>query len=93
MKKKMFALIIVTMMLLVGFISVEADKPEDKINDSNGAPSGKHFTLNILGKTWDKGDTADSEDPEENPADDLPDHPRGVKDRSRNCCPGRDAHP
>ena len=59
MKKKIFALTIVTMMLLVGFISVEAAKPEDKINNSNGAPSGKHFTLNILGKDWNKGDTWD----------------------------------
>ena len=67
MKKKLFALTIVTMMLLVGFVSVEAAKPEDKINNSNGAPSGKHYTLNLLGKSWDKGDTADSEDPLENP--------------------------
>jgi hypothetical protein len=60
MKKKIFALTIVTMMLLVGFISVEAGKPEDKINNSNGAPSGYHFNLNLIGK--DKTDILPNDD-------------------------------
>ena len=33
----------------------------------NGLPSGKHYTLNLLGKTWEKGNAADSDDPYLNP--------------------------
>ena len=62
MKNKIFVLSIVSMLLIVGFISVEAKKPVDKIDNSNGAPSGMHYTLNILGKDWDKGNAADTED-------------------------------
>ncbi len=58
--KKSIAFGLVAMMIIAGTIlSVDAAKPEEKIKDSNGAPSGAHFTLNILGKDWNKGDTAD----------------------------------
>ena len=62
MKKKIFALTIITMMLLVGFVSVDAKKPQDAIDNGNGAPSGQHYTLNLLGKSWDKGNAADTEE-------------------------------
>lgn len=52
MKKKIFALTAVTMMLLVGFISVEAGK-------GNNAPSGPHFNINIIGVPHDMNDNFD----------------------------------
>jgi hypothetical protein len=45
MLKKIFALAVVIVLLLVGTSSVNA---------GNGAPSGKHYTLNLLGKDWEK---------------------------------------
>ena len=45
MKKKIFTLAVVLVLLLVGTCSGNA---------GNGAPSGKHYTLNLLGKDWEK---------------------------------------
>jgi hypothetical protein len=50
MKKKIFALLIVSMLLLVGFLAVDADKP-DKTNPKPGTDfNGPHFNLNLIGK-------------------------------------------
>ncbi len=46
MKKKIFALAIVAVLLLVGFISVEAGKPDK----GDVPPSGPHYNLNIIAR-------------------------------------------
>ena len=46
MKKKICVIVTVLLLLLVGTISVPSK--------GNGAPSGKHYTLNLLGKDWEK---------------------------------------
>ena len=51
--KKVIALAIVAIMVISGgLVAVHADN-----GNGNGAPSGKHYTLNILGKSWSKGET------------------------------------
>jgi hypothetical protein len=52
MKKKIFALAIVAILILVGTISVNAGNSQT----GNGAMSGKHYTLNLLGKNWDRNE-------------------------------------
>lgn len=46
MKMKLFALTAVVLMIVSGLSIVSADKPA---GNGNGAPSGKHFNLNIIG--------------------------------------------
>ena len=56
MKYKAIALGIVAILIFAGgLIAVQGGND----NKGNGAPSGAHYTLNILGKDWDKGDYAD----------------------------------
>jgi hypothetical protein len=55
MKIQSIALGIVAILIIAGgLVAVQAGND----NNGNGAPSGKHYTLNILGKDWDKGDYA-----------------------------------
>jgi hypothetical protein len=55
MKLKAIALAIIAIMIIAGgLVAVQGGND----NNGNGAPSGKHYTLNILGKNWDKGDYA-----------------------------------
>ena len=56
MKKKIFALTTVFILLSVGCISVEAAKPEFK---GNGLPRGKSYNLNIIGVPNVKNDNFD----------------------------------
>jgi hypothetical protein len=47
--KKIFAVVLAIVMLLTLGGTALADKPLDKIDSSNGAPSGAHYNLNIIG--------------------------------------------
>ena len=47
--KKIFAVFLAVIMLLTLSGTALADKPTDKIESSNGAPSGFHYNLNIIG--------------------------------------------
>ena len=55
MKIQSIAFGIVAILIIAGgLVAVQAGNDET----GNMAPSGKHYTLNILGKDWDKGDYA-----------------------------------
>ena len=63
MKIQSIALGIVVILIIAGgLVAVQAGNDET----GNMAPSGKHYTLNILGKDWDKADT-DPLDADDNP--------------------------
>ena len=56
MKIQSIALGIVAILIIAGgLVAVQAGNDET----GNGSQSGKHYTLNLLGKNWDKGDYAD----------------------------------
>ena len=54
MKIQSIALGIVAILIIAGgLVAVQAENDEP----GNGAPSGWHYTLNILGKDWDRGES------------------------------------
>jgi hypothetical protein len=58
MKIQSIALGIVAILIIAGgLVAVNAGNN----NNGNGAPSGHHYTLNILGKDWDNGNYADTD--------------------------------
>ena len=56
MNKRLTVLSILTLLVVSLVLPVAAGN----MNTGNGSRSGKHYTLNLLGKNWNKGDYADT---------------------------------
>ena len=62
MKKKIFALSIISMLLIVGFLAVEADKPDKPFPKPGTDFNGPHFNLNLIGKSKEMPGDKDNPD-------------------------------
>ena len=49
----------ISIMAILVLSAISASIPYAMAGEGNNLPSGKHFTLNILGKNWNKGNAAE----------------------------------
>jgi hypothetical protein len=71
----------ISIMTILVLSAISASIPSAMAGEGNNLPSGKHFTLNILGKNWNKGNAAE-ESPLNPDGSPNPDYNPVVKDDS-----------